>query len=192
MTEEKLTISQSEGVFLTPKQIAESIDKEEAERYAQILSGLITWQWFSDQKEGKRKGKPGFIHGSLESVFSSLVKENVKGSGIFAMINEGDGYGRSASNVVKIRSLFVDLDGAPLGPILDFPLKPSMIVETSPERYHAYWLVEDVELDDFSMLQKALAVKFDADPTVHDLCRVMRVPGFYHLKGEPFKVRIIQ
>ena len=36
----------------------------------------------------------------------------------------------------------LDLDGAPLDPVLKCKLKPHVIIETSPHRWQALWLVE--------------------------------------------------
>ena len=63
---------------------------------------------------------------------------------------------------------------------------PDWVVRSSPGRWHAYWRVIDCPLDQFSLIQSALAVKFGGDPSVKDLPRVMRLPGFVHLKHEPF------
>jgi len=71
-------------------------------------------------------------------------------------------------------------------------LEPHIVVESSPGKWHAYWRVADVPLDKFSELQIALAALFGGDPAVSDLPRVMRVPGFFHLKGEPFRVRLLR
>ena len=107
------------------------------------------------------------------------------------MINQGDGGGRATENVATVRSLFLDLDGAPIQPVLDCGVKPHMIVETSPNRYHAYWFVEDISLSEFKRLQIALAKKFHGDESVSDLPRVARIPGWFNLKREePFQVRI--
>jgi AAA domain len=43
-----------------------------------------------------------------------------------------------------------------------------------------------VPLDQFELLQIALADRFNGDTGVHDLPRVLRLPGFIHRKGEPF------
>src|SRR5262249_24160550 len=67
---------------------------------------------------------------------------------------------------------------------------PHIVVETSPQRWHAYWLVTDLPLADFRAVQKTAIERFKGDPAVCDLSRVMRLPGFMHCKGEPFQVRI--
>ena len=47
-------------------------------------------------------------------------------------------------------------------------------------------------LDQFTQVQKAIIARFGSDPIVHDLSRVMRMPGFWHQKGTPFLSRIVQ
>jgi hypothetical protein len=106
------------------------------------------------------------------------------------MTNEGDGKGRAAENVVKTRALFIDTDGAPYP--AELPLEPHLVVQSSPGRWHLYWCVDGVLLDSFSTLQKALAEHYGTDPSVNDLPRVMRLPGFYHRKGEPVLVELLQ
>ena len=106
------------------------------------------------------------------------------------MINQGDFRGRSASNVVAVRAVFVDLDGTPISVIHDSPLKPHIIVESSPRRYHAYWRI-NCPLECFKSVQQGLAHQFGGDPSVCDLSRVMRLPGFYHQKKQSFLTRII-
>ena len=88
--------------------------------------------------------------------------------------------------------LFVDLDGSPIQPIKDLPedLQPHIIIESSPNRWHAYWLVNNCELEQFKQLQQDLAAKFNGDKAVNDLPRVMRLAGFSHNKAESFITRI--
>ena len=106
-------------------------------------------------------------------------------------VNATDGRGRRCANVVCVRAAFADLDGAPLAPVLEGPLVPSFTVESSPGRFHAYWLVSDLPLERFKAVQQAIAASFGGDPAVCDLPRVMRLPGFWHRKSEPFRTRIL-
>jgi len=151
----------------------------------------VTFQTFG---EGNSKGSSGLsriLHGTLAQHRQTLADLNARGAGIFWMVNAGNGKGRKAPNVRRIRALFVDLDGAPLGPVQSAPLAPHAIVESSPNRWHAYWRVSDCTLADFTPMQKALIVRFDSDPIVHDLPRVLRLPGFEHRKGKPFASHIV-
>jgi hypothetical protein len=48
-------------------------------------------------------------------------------------------------------------------------------------------------LAEFKLLQKGLIAHFNSDPQIHDLPRVLRIPGFIHCKeGTPFLSRILQ
>lgn len=160
---------------------------------------VFTFQTFPDQKGRSASASPKVLHGTLDQHADALIRANVAGSGIFVMINEGDGVilpgsktCRTNDNIVRIRSLFCDLDGAPLEPILQAPLAPHIIVESSPGKWHAYWLTSDTRLDQFRGLQQALAKKYNGDSSVCDLARVMRLPGFYHHKGPPVMTRLIK
>jgi hypothetical protein len=152
----------------------------------------VTFQTFG---EGDAKGTRDLnriMHGTLAQHRQTLAQLNTRGAGIFWMANAGDCKGRKASNVQRIRALFVDLDGAPLEPVTASPLAPHAIVESSPNRWHAYWRVSDCPLPIFPAYQKALAARFHADAKVHDLPRVLRLPGFEHRKGEPFASHILR
>lgn len=152
----------------------------------------VTFQTFGEGAAKSHRGLSRVLHGTLAEYADTLGSLNARGAGIFWMVNAGDGKGRKASNVQRVRALFVDLDGAPLEPVLASPLPPHAIIESSPGRWHAYWKIADCPVADFGMLQKALAERFNADATVHDLPRVLRLPGFLHRKGEPFLARIVE
>jgi hypothetical protein len=158
-----------------------------AKRFLDVLApdGKITFQTFDDCKETKRGELARIFHGTLDQQAADLATLNARGAGVFVMINQGDSRGRAAVNVQRVRAVFVDLDGAPLDPVLAFRLPPHIVCNSSTGKYHAYWLVSDSELQGFKPLQQQLAAKFGGDPSVNDLPRVMRLPGFYHCKGVP-------
>lgn len=176
-------------------------DLQQAERFLQSLdaSGSFTFQTFIDNKEraaaNKKQGKDPLakiLHGTLQDNVDQLTKLQQQGAGVYVMVNKGDGIGRRNESVVAIRSYFVDLDGAPIDPVLDAEAPPHIVVESSPGKWHAYWTVQEGEsLADFKSCQKALAAKFNGDSAVCDLARVMRVPGFWHLKADPFQTRLV-
>lgn len=183
-----------------------------AERFLHCLDprGIFTFQTFSDKESDKRTfmGEDGsqktydpnahVFHGTLEEHGLTLGMLNLRGVGVFVMINEGDGVVhdgfktcRTRASVVAVRSLFVDLDGAPLEPVMASALPPDAVVESSPGRWHAYWLARGLPLHDFKRRQQQIAQKFNGDSQVCDLPRVMRIPGFYHHKREPFMSRLV-
>ncbi len=154
------------------------------------VNSAVTFQTFSDVKDPKREKDPlaRWLHGTLDEHAATLTKLNDQGAGIFIMANEGDGKGRKAANVIRVRAVFVDQDKPPGRP---FALPPSFIVRTSPGRYQAFWRVaEAVPLEDFTPMQERLAAYYGGDLGVKDLPHVVRVPGFFHRKREPVLVEL--
>ncbi len=134
---------------------------------------------------------PRVLHGTFEQHVETLTSANLNGDGIFVAINQTNGEGRKATDIVQVRALFVDLDNVPLSAFDSAEVPANIIVESSPGKGHGYWLINDCSLGDFSIMQKALARRFGGDPAVCDLPRVMRLPGFIHTKGAPFTCKII-
>ena len=149
----------------------------------------VTFQALPDSKDSL--GYPWHGHGTLKEFAPRLIKAQRAGCGIFICVNETDGRGRRRENVIAARANFVDLDGTPLPE--EWAIEPHLITESSPSRFHVYWLVNDwlSDLNLWSENQARLAAYYGGDPSVIDPPRVMRLAGFWHLKGEPFRSRII-
>jgi hypothetical protein len=164
---------------------------EDTVRFLDALApdGQRTFQTFADAKRDTRLNR--ILHGDYRWRARVLRGLNAKGAGVFVMVNRGDDAGRRASNVTDVRAVFVDLDGAPLAPVLAAPIRPAIVCESSPDRFHAYWPVTGLPLTDFKHAQQALALRFNADPKVSDLARVMRLPGYIHAKRQPFTSRLL-
>jgi putative DNA primase/helicase len=187
-------------------------DRAEAMQHlAMLASGhghAFTFQTFDDNKERKkahdernkerkRAGKKALpdsyartIHGTLEQRWGELVDLNERGAGVFITVNATEGKRRTTESTTLVRAVFCDLDGSPLEPAAQWR-QPNFVIESSPGRYHPYWLVSDMPLQDFAGYQKWLAKRFNGDPKVHDLPRVLRLAGFIHRKDKPFRSRII-
>jgi len=159
----------------------------------------FTFQTFDDNQDRRDGSLAQVLHGSLDDHFEMLCALSSKGAGVFVTINETDLRGRKTKNIIRVRALWVDTDGAPQKPIEE-KLEPHIVVESSSGNYHDYHLVQDCPLDDFRAAQKHLIKVFGSDKGIHDLPRVMRLPGFPHQKvcadkgltGEPFMVRMIE
>lgn len=131
------------------------------------------------------------LTGTLAEHAAQLQRLNEAGAGVFVMVN--DGTARNNAGVTRVRSYFVDLDGAPLGPLNEAKPAPDILVESSPGKAHGYWLTGGCPLDQCKSRQKALAAHFGGDPVVSDLARVLRTPGFYHRKTDtPFMVKLLR
>ena len=116
------------------------------------------------------------------------------GFGIFATVNEFDGPRRKEC-LKRIRAWAVDMDEGTKQQMHDklvrSPLVPSLIVETK-RGYQAYWLAKDGKADHWNaIVLERLVPHFGSDANARDLCRILRVPGFLHLKdpSSPFLVR---
>lgn len=172
--------------------------RAQAQRFLDLLEpgGMFAFQIIDDDKDRKRGHLSKVIHGTLDTHFDTLVHYNEQGAGIFVGINETDFKGRKASNVRKVRACFVDLDGAPIEPVLNHPVEPAILVESSQGRWHAYYPCSNMPLDAFTPIQHAIADAFNGDHACCDLPRVMRLPGFFHqkvqrgIRSEPFMTRI--
>jgi hypothetical protein len=143
----------------------------------------VTFQTFDDGKQGRLLAR--IFHGTLKQHWRELVRLNEAGAGIYTAINRTDGHGRRAENITAIRALFLDLDGAPLEPVLAAKPQADLIVETSAGRYQALWLISDCPVAHYAEVQAMLAARFGGDPAVTDPSRVCRLPGYWHLKGMP-------
>jgi len=132
--------------------------------------------------------------GTLAEYAKKLVRLNKGHVGIFFGVNANDGQGFRSENIVSACCLFVDLDGTPLDNLQRLKLPPHVIIQTSPGKWHAYWFVDDLPIQQFKALQKRMAVLIGSDPNVCDLARIMRLPGFFHQKDpdKPFLVRIVE
>lgn len=175
-------------------------DLSEAQRFLDLLdpdATSWTFQTFDDNAARKEKSLAQVLHGSLAIHAARLMELEQRGAGVFVTINETDGKGRGAKNITRARAVFVDLDGAPLEPLQAWH-QPHIVTATSAGRYHAFWRVCDLPLKEFKGVQKKLIAAFDADKSVNDLPRVMRLPGFDHQKvceekgliGTPYMVKI--
>jgi hypothetical protein len=186
------------------------VDRAEAERFLQIIgrgAACFTFQTADDNVERRKaddeanalRQRPGkkplwspFVrvrHGTLAGCFVELARLNRAGAAIYVTVNATDFRGRKAKNVVRVRSLFIDLDGNRLpteGP------RPHVIVESSPGKWHVYWLVDGVGLDEFKAKQMALLARHGGDDCINYMNCVLRLPGFLHQKGEPHLVRIVE
>jgi len=166
-----------------------------------LPSGEFTFQTFVDEKRYKRDPSKRHLrkvlNGTFEEHVETLKRLNEQGAGIFVTINVTDGQGRKDHNIVNLRSAFVDADNIDLldvfrnDPDVD-RCYPNIIVN-SKNGLHAYWLLDRWEdKSRFTPLQVALIEKFGTDEEPRDLARVMRIPGFFHMKDptKPFLVTL--
>lgn len=139
----------------------------------------------------------------------NLLSQNANGYAVFMGINVG---GTKDREIQEIKAQFIDVDLNKISgrfnsmePNMRIKklkkeflrkhwsrIKDAMIVETY-NGYHIYWPIIGGAKEKFVPIQKALVRKFNSDPAITNLARVMRIPGFYHMKNpdRPFLVRVI-
>ncbi len=168
------------------------IDAKEANRFLEALDpGAERWTFQTINDKGGRSGLAQIFHSSLDDALSQLNFLQDGGAGVFVTVNETDLNGRTAGNITRIRAIFADCDGTDPQQMLD-SLQPHIVIESSPGKFHLYWVVSDCLLDQFKPVQQAIAKVYGTDGKVCDLPRVLRLPGSWHQKSEPFQSRVIE
>lgn len=135
-------------------------------------------------------------YGAFEVSFERAKVLNKQGYGIFFTPNDFKGK-RCKSNLVKINYYIADIDEGGKKKIWqniqNLVLKPSIIVE-SKRGYHLYWAVSDGKAENYEMIENRIIAKLNADKGAKDVSRLLRYPGFYHMKDpkNPFLIKIVE
>jgi len=155
---------------------------------------------FTDLPKGAPKPRPDPLCKRFPTVSLSQMKEiipqleglNARGAAVFVAVNQCDGQ-RSKANIARVRGVHADLDGVPEATLASIRerLKPTIEVQSSgPENRHFYWLLaagEEMSAGQAEAINRGL-VELGADPAAIDVSRLLRLPGFRHMKlrkGEP-------
>lgn len=186
--------SQSQGILrISVDDVLEGLS--EATRFLKTLdpaAAAFTFQTFDDNRDRKRKELTRILNGSLEKHAQELARLNADGAGIYVTVNQTDLRGRKNENIIRPRAIFQEAD-KPGGRLP--PLAPHIVVESSPGKFHRYLLLkggQEVGWLAWSAVMKRMVDDYDSDKNAKDRARVLRLPGFFHLKGEPFRVRLAE
>lgn len=171
--------------------------------FLDLFSGNICFVTLDDTRKDPtlRHYHEGFKE-SRQEILSSLYNENKSKNhrGVYFCVNEIDRNldlprKRTESMVTRFRAIFLDDDIVRDGHRDDFRLKPSIIVESSPGKYHYYWLINlpfsEANAKEWDKVMITLIDTYDGDPACKDRVRILRVPKFKHLKGKPFISRVV-
>lgn len=183
-------------------------DLDHARAFVAALTGspstVVCFQTLDDQANGDRgRARSELVQtiwGSLEDgeTAECLADFNGRGSGVYITVNElnhgnpiigADVVPRKAHHVTRIRALFVDCDD--VEPDLSVLPAPSITVQSARGRHH-YWTAPGIAVDQFKHAQRALAIRLGTDIVVNDPSRVMRLPGYWHRKRDPFLVKLLE
>jgi hypothetical protein len=160
----------------------------------------ITLQTFADDKGATIY--PTIKQGTYDSLKEWAEKENLRGAGIYASVN-GMKDGRNKKSVTQLRAYYVDLDGLKneahknykAFELLNQKTPPSAIVR-SKNGLHAYYYTKDPvpsDPQDFTRVIEGLIENLGGCPRTKDISRVLRLPGFLHMKdpSDPYLVDVI-
>jgi hypothetical protein len=126
-----------------------------------------------------------------ENVLSAFGAMNLEGDfGLFFLVNESDNPSkRTLKNIVRCRAIWIEDDiTGKKREASSFPVPPNIIVNSSPGKFHYYWLTDTTDTDEHQRVMQTLVNDWGCDPNARDISRIMRIPGTYHLKGKPFLV----
>lgn len=150
---------------------------------------------YTDMPKGVEKPKPdplgrqfaGLTLEDITDLIPELDRLNNQGAGIFTTVNRCAGR-RSKDNVTKLRAVHADVDAATdhqRRTLLE-SIPPSIIVTSSePTKLHLYWQLNEAnaqEMEAVGKLNRLLASDYGADKAATDISRILRLPGFKHMK----------
>jgi len=122
---------------------------------------------------------------------------NKKGYGIFFAVNSFKTSKRTEDNLKELTFWFIDMDEGSkdfqFQKIIDFKLVPTMVIETK-NGHHVYWKCKgDVTVDEYKKIIDRLIFCFESDLNAKGVTRILRVPGYYHMKDpdRPYKIKKI-
>ena len=152
-------------------------------------NSVIDWRCIHD----KDRARPAHTYrGTLAQCWNTLQEYNGRGYGISCTVNMLDGNGLKLANVQHIRAHVADLDNvltAQDGYTRAAQDGATFAVQSSPGKFHVYWKMHPYTGNEFyNEVQRKIRQVYDGDKSVIDPTRVMRVPGFMHLKNDPIMV----
>jgi hypothetical protein len=172
------------------------VDVEMARRFLRLVDAndTFTFQTFHDRQKDIEEDRTlaRIIPGPAGK---ELLNLHDRGAGVYFTVNRTDGAGRKGQNITNIRAVWQEDDD---GVAVNFPIEPSLVVESSPGRFHRYWLLaepwpaDEHGRADHAAVMERMIEAYGSDKNAKDLCRVLRVPGFLNRKhGDPHQVRIV-
>ncbi len=163
-------------------------DVTQARAFIKALTGsedsVVTFQAFYDPKgEKPPAGIAEIWHSTLEQSIEYIDYKQGQYAGIYVCINGTDLQGREIYNINNLRVLFADYDGQECP---QWVIPPHFTQERDATHGHAFWLIDagDLTHDEWSILQKQVALFYNTDEQVTDPCRVARLAGTIHYKDK--------
>jgi len=118
-------------------------------------------------------------HAALKRIEKTNAGEDSRA--VYFVVNQG---GQKKENISQITAFFIEFDDIPLeeqwAKVMALPIIPHIVVKTKAS-LHCYWLAaEATTAAEWEAVQRTFIVFANSDPSISDLPRVMRVPGYDH------------
>ncbi len=141
---------------------------------------------FATQHAGTKKWAQGFktYEESLRpETMEAIARANATGHNIYIAMNTYRTTNRREVDIAAVRNVWAELDEdgrTNLDKI--FTSKnvpdPTVVNESSPNKFHAIWKVKDMSVEEAKILLKSICAEFNGDKNAIDAARVLRLPGF--------------
>ena len=151
-------------------------------------------QTFNDQDKNE-KSQLRILPLTRENLEKCVILQSKLPYGIFFSVNPMESWKRNADSVKKIQVWICDIDTGTKQEqqklIENAPLIPTFVVE-SVHGFHIYYLAtEGLTKEQYERGNLWLMQYYHWDVKVcKDIARVLRIPGFYHCKGEKELVKV--
>ncbi len=150
---------------------------------------------YTDRPKGEEKPEydplgdryANLTRANVEALLPVLHAINNQGAGIFVARNQCTGH-RNEANVSRIRGIHADMDGITEVQLASVTavLQPTIVVQSSgPGRYQLYWQLAEGETltkAETKAINQCLVKRYGADKGAVDVSRLLRLPGFKHMK----------
>jgi hypothetical protein len=159
------------------------IDFDEARRFIAVLgkpAGAIRLRAFLHADHPGKATDKGRKGGSSKRLITEWQSE---GRGVYVVINDG---GDTNAEITTCRAFFAEWDDRPkdwqLTAWQDLKLpEPTIQIDTGGKSIHNYWVLTDpITPAHWELVQARLLDYCDADRSIKNAARVMRLPGTYH------------
>ena len=153
-------------------------------------------QTFNDQnKEDKCQSR--ILEMSIDNLKKCVKLQSMLPYWIFFSVNPMENWKRNRESIKAIQTWICDIDTGTkeeqLELIKNAPLRPSLVVESN-HWFHLYYLADkDLTEEEFEKWNLGLREYYNGDIKVcKDIARVLRIPWYYHMKGDKYMVNYRQ
>lgn len=159
------------------------VDHEAARRHIEILTGsadtpvtLVGIVTGEDRPPARR--------GTISNLAPWIDQQQKRGASVYVTVNETATHKRAAPDITMVRAIWVD-DDVP-GPVrTEWPVPPTLTIETSPGKFHYYWKTCTAPGSEFKGVMECMVTHHGNDNGAKDIARVLRLAGTLRVAEKP-------